>query len=321
MKAHFQIADRKVLFHILLHPFLFLRMRKKIQNIIFEPFSPVVFLLYSDKSSLERLAFKPGKDVHVWRTWKNGAHYIGICFQLPLVRKTLIHNVLHEIGHVICHETNHESHIVSSEVLRQVQEALKEKDIIYREVLSELFTSFPPLRKFGDMCQGIDIKEILKEFYANEVVIKYSDPEKRLEELTTEAEDICQGLSSFIKNVPLMFTNPFTVLNTVLVSVVSESSAVRLSKQATHLRNKLKQSQNRLNELYEGFPSEARKLRKELVPFFSNLSETPSSSDVMEYILRLQDYVLNFYDAYTWWLRRVKDTLRNTTLKDLVNLM
>ena len=321
MKAYFRIADRKVLFHILLHPFLFLRMRKTIQDIIFEPSSPVIFLLYSDRRSLERLTFNPGADVYVWRTWKNEAHYIGICFRLVLVRKTLIHNVLHEIGHVICHETNHESHIVSPELLRQVQEALKEKETIYRQALSELFTSFPLLRKTERMCQGIDIGQILKEFYANDVMIKYSAPEKRLEELTAEAEDICHGLNSFIENLPLLFTNPFTVLNTVLVSVVSESSAVRLSRQATRLRNKLKRSQNRLNELYKGFPSEARKLRKELIPFFVNLSATPSSSDGMEYIFWLQGHILNFYDTYTRWLRRVKDTLRNATLKDLVNLM
>lgn len=152
-------------------------------------------------------------------------------------------------------------------------------------------------------------------------MIKYSDPEKRLEELTEEAEDICQGLSPLIKNAPVLFTNPFTILNTVLVSVVSESSAVRLSNQATHLRNKLKRSQKRLDELYKSFPSEAYKLRKKLVPFFSNLRETPSSSDVMEYILGLQGHITDFYEAYTWWPRLVKDGLGNATLKDLVKLM
>ena len=318
MKANFQIADREVLFHILLHPFLFLKIRKKIQEITFQPSSPVRFLLYSDRKTPERLGFELGRDVHAWRTWRNGVHCIGICFGLPFVRKTLIHNLLHEIGHVICHETSHKSHRVSAKTLEEVRNAIREKATIYRQALSELFMYFPPLSKFNHMCQIIHVGEILKDFYANDIMIKHCDPEKRLEGLTAEAEDLCQRLCAFIENVPIVFTNPFTVLNTLTVSAISEASAVRISKQATHLENKLKQSQNRLDKLYEGIPGEAYRLRKELVPFFSNLRENPSSSEVSKYISGLRDCISIFFDTYTWWLRAVKDTLRTMRLKGLV---
>jgi hypothetical protein len=319
LKANFQMADRKVVLYILLHPLLFLKIRKKIHEITFNPRHPVKFLLYSDKKSLERMTFELGKDVHVWRTWKNGRHFVGICYGLRLVREALIQSVLHEIGHVICHETGHESHRISSETLKKIQKALEEKTITYRQALKEIFTKFPLLSKFDAMCQIIDLGDILREFYANDVMIKYSDLENRLEELTAEAEDLCQGLCSFINKIPIVFTSPFATFRPVMISVVSEASAYRISKRATQLGNKLKQSQNRLDEIYECLPSEAAQLRKKLVPFLSNLNENPSSSEVVKYLSSLQEHISIFFDTYTWWLRDAEDELRNArTLKNLL---
>ena len=97
----------------------------------------------------------------------------------------------------------------------------------------------------------------------------------------------------------------------VLVSAVSEALAVRVSKKATYLMREFEQSQSRLDKLYKRFPVEVSELRERLVPFFSDLSENPSSLDFVGYLHELRDHIITFYDSYTWWLQQVKNITGN----------
>jgi len=300
LKVNYEFADMKALFRIIINPFLFLNTKKKVNEIAFEPLNPTYILYYSNIRSIEKLGFYPGKDSYVWRSWKNNAHYIGVCIGFSLLRKNLFQNILHEIGHIVCYETNHQSHQINTKKLTQIYKSIKEKDSIYRQKLEETIISNPKLRQIEQMFEVISIENLMKDFFANDVMIKYCNPEERLKFLIEEAEDICHKLIESLRVLSIIYSHPFFVLNSILISLISESSALRLSKKNLNLQKEFNEFKDKLDKLYTVLPKEANTLRNKLTTFLSNVSEKPNSIDVINYISTISDYIINFYESYSW---------------------